>query len=355
MPEINKIPEVLHEANQPYHFHYDNLPLKNILKRIDLVNAQVDINSDILRGCSGSVGSLSNRLEVSLNDDGSLKTQSVDDANHNIATHTDGEKVVSEEELTNYIDLGFPELVNPISFVRMLDSERAKLKEIANGATNLKIELDDSLYEEESLGTVTLSEGSVRFESTDTMIVDFESPNIIKLHSVFPAEAAHKHHYNILPAHSNPSSPDYINFITSSINTPFMEGSLRVYINGIRINDLTEVLVPDANNTILIQSASTTNSSNVISGLITSNLEVGMVVSGAGIPSGSKISSIINGTSISINNAADSTTSNKLLTFQKLMPTIVASSSPESGAFVLNRSLSEDDLIYIDFDESFIS
>lgn len=354
MPEINKIPEVLHEANQPYHFHYDNLPLKNILKRIDLVNAQVDINSDILRGCSGSVGSLSNRLDASINDDGSLKTNSIDETNHNIAQHVNGIKSVGAEELSDYIDLGFPDLTNPISFVRMLDNERAKLKEIAVGATNLKIQVEDSLYDDISLGTVTLSEGIIKLESTNTIIFDFEAPNVIKAHMVFPAEAAHKHHYNIIPAHENASAPDYTNYLTSSTNTPFMAGSLRVYVNGIKINDTEEILIPEFNHSIIIQQGNTTNTNAVISGLTTSYLEVGMMISGMGIPEGTKIVTILNGVSVSASNSATSTTSNKPLTFQKLKPTKISSSDPSAGLFTLNRPLSENDVILIDFDESLI-
>jgi hypothetical protein len=91
MPNINSIMPVLHDGNQPYHVHYDNLPLKNILTRIDLVNAQVDINSQILRGSSGSSGSLNNRLAVSLENNGKLKSSSVDQSLHNIGAHLDGE------------------------------------------------------------------------------------------------------------------------------------------------------------------------------------------------------------------------------------------------------------------------
>jgi hypothetical protein len=268
MPEINKIPEVLYEANQPYHFYYDNLPLKNILQRIALVNAQVDINSDILRGASGSVGSLSNRLDISINDDGSLKDEAIDEAEHNIASHKDGSK-------------------DGVDYVVMKKSERDKLGLIQSEANKLEIQVTDELYDDISLGTVTLSAGVVKFQSTDSIIFDFEAPNIIKAHSVFPPEAAHKHHYNLKPANENSTEPDYKNYSTTSINTPFMEGTLRVYINGIRISE-QETLVPSHNN------------------------------------------------------------------FTELTLTKISSLNPASGSFSLNRSLTENDLILIDFDESVI-
>lgn len=266
MPEINKIPEVLYEANQPYHFHYDNLPLKNILKRIDLVNAQVDINSDILRGCSGSVGTLSNRLSVSINDDGSLKNDAIDESNHNIAYHTDGSKVVDG--------------VNT-DYVVMKKSERDKLDLIESEANRIEIQIEDSLYDDISLGPINLSTGVVKFESSNSVLFDFEAPNIIKAHSAFAPEAAHKHHYSIVPGHLNASIPDFKSYITY---VPFMEGSLRVYVNGIRLGE-NEVAVPEYNDF----SVSTLT----------------------------KIESIV----------------------------------PENGTFILNRSLSENDVVTIDFDE----
>jgi hypothetical protein len=262
MPEINKIPEVLYEANQPYHFHYDNLPLKNILKRIDLVNAQVDINSDILRGCSGSVGTLANRLDVSINDDGSLKENSINESLHNIAFHSDGSR-------------------DNVDYVVMKKSERDKLDLIESEANRIEIQVSDSLFNNQSLGTINLSTGVVKFQSSNSILFDFEAPNIIKAHSAFAPEAAHKHHYNIVPGHLNATIPDFLNYITY---VPFMEGSLRVYINGIRIGEI-ETLVPSYND------------------------------------------------------------------FSDLQLTKIESHSPQDGSFSLNRPLSENDIILIDFDE----
>ena len=38
--------------------------------------------------------------------------------------------------------------------------------------------------------------------------------------------------------------PDYINYTVDSISSPFVEGSLRVYVNGVRIFEDSEVYVP---------------------------------------------------------------------------------------------------------------
>jgi len=220
MPEINLIPEVLYAAEQPYHFHYDNLPLKNILDRIDLVNSQVDINTNNLRGSSGTVGSLSNRLSVSLGNDGTLNTVAVDNSLHNIAKHVDGD------------DGG-------LTYVRMLESERDKLALIDSDANDISVEVQTIST------TVLFSSGTVRFQPSDTVTLSVEAPDIVKINSAFPSDAAHQHNYDLTPAHQVPATPDYTNYKTTSLNTPFVTGSLRVHVNGVRLSSTGQVRVPD--------------------------------------------------------------------------------------------------------------
>ena len=222
MPNINSIPEVLYQADQPYHYHYDNLPLKNILTRIGLVNIQVDTNSDILRGACGSVGSLNSRLDVSLNDNGTIKETAVDATEHNIAHHTDGEK-------------------DGTSYVRMLLEERSKLDLIESQANKLFIQVEDTLPTVGSF--VTIDSGILKFKNSSTIFFDFIAPDTIKAHSLFPADYAHRHHYDLTPAYTS-SPPDYINYKTTSLGTSFVEGSLKVYVNGIRITS-SPVLIPN--------------------------------------------------------------------------------------------------------------
>lgn len=218
MPEISLIPEVLHTGNQPYHVHFDNLPLKNILARIDLVNAQVDINAGILRGAAGSVGSVANRLSVAIQETGDLVVQAVDNALHNIAYHTDGEK-------------------DGIEYVRMLQDERDKLSLIESGANLIEIEF-------ELVSTTHLfSNGTCRFIETDTVSYEFEAPDKIKINTVFPASSAHQHFADVTPAHATPSDPNYKDYETA---TPFVDGTLAVYVNGIRLSATDSVRVPAA-------------------------------------------------------------------------------------------------------------
>lgn len=275
MPDIQSIPEVLYQADQPYHVHYDNLPLRNILNRIGLVNIQVDINTDILRGASGNAGSLNARLDQSLDASGSLKADAVDEANHSIASH---------------VDEG--------GFVRMTNEERAKLQGVLSEANKLEIEIEGTPGNFVAVPP-SGSNGVLKFKRSSTIFMEFQNPDTVRLHSVFPPDAAHRHNYNLVPAYDIPSNPTFKNYRTTAINTPFRPGSLRVYVNGMRITgDPVKVL-------------------NYSSSSVTIPNSGGIAVFPA--------SAWIN--------------------------TYIASENPSGGTFELNRSLSPSDVIRIDFDE----
>jgi hypothetical protein len=235
MPDISKITDVLYDGNQPYHVHFDNLPLKNILTRIDLVNAQVDINSDILRGACGTVGTLSNRLSVGIRDDGKLKPSAIDDSLHNIGAHEDG-------------------TYDGVEYVRMTQSERDKLSNIQPGSNNLELEVEDSISSETQVDHVVIYNGNVKLKASDTIAFQFIAPDTIKAHSKYTLQAAHVHNYQIVPAHTIPSSPDYQNYKTTSVNTAFKEGSLRVYVNGFRLSSSSSVIVLVGDNPLISES-----------------------------------------------------------------------------------------------------
>lgn len=207
MPQINLIPEVLYEPNQPYHYLYDNIPLRNILARISLVNIQTDTNAEMLRGLAGSTGSISDRLDESLEQDGSLKTSAVDDALHSIAHHEDGEK-------------------DGVEYVRMRADERSKLSLIESSANALTVQVNDE---------PALSSGNVELRDSSSVFVTLEAPNVVRIHHKLPDDVAHRHQYGKMPAHVNSGSPDWRHFKTTTLSTPYMDGSLRVYINGVRI------------------------------------------------------------------------------------------------------------------------
>lgn len=205
MPQINLIPEVLYEPNQPYHYLYDNIPLKNILARISLVNIQADTNAEMLRGLAGSAGSISARLDESLEGDGSLKTSGVDASMHSIAYHEDGEK-------------------DGVEYVRMRADERSKLSLIESLANVLTLQVNDE---------AALSSGNVEFRDSTSVFVTLEPPNVVRIHHKIPADVAHRHQYGQTPA--NVTVGDWQHFMTTTSSTPYMDGSLRVYINGLMI------------------------------------------------------------------------------------------------------------------------
>lgn len=223
MPDIDLIPEVLHQSSDPYHHHYDNLPLRNILTRQQLINSAVDINSAILRDAVGTQGTLSNRLNQSINADGSLKSVAIDEAMHNIAYHTDGSIVISGIET---------------EFVRMLKSERDKLELVSDEATALSIQMSLGVSET----PVTFEDEVVIFQNSDTVTWSVTEPNIVTANTTFPSEAARRFYYDVTPVRQG---SDYINWKTTSSNQAYIDATLRVYINGIRITN-DGIYVPSA-------------------------------------------------------------------------------------------------------------
>lgn len=213
MPNIDLIPDVYYDPNHPYHHQFDNLPLKNIIIRQEMINAAVDINTNILTDAKGTAADLGARLNQSLEADGSLSSTTIDTALHNIGCHEDGE-------------------FEGIEYVRMKQDERDKLSGIADDATNMTIQVEDNL----------LNEGPVIFETSETIEVELVSPSTIKLHTAFSTDALRVHYYNITPIPQD-EIPDYQNFFVNNLQTVFAEGSLRVYVNGIRLSEDSYVLV----------------------------------------------------------------------------------------------------------------
>jgi len=217
MPQIELIPEVFYQGLQPYHVEYDNLPLKNIIDRTELINAAVDIALQILKESVGTQGTLANRLAQSIEDDGDLKATAIDEAAHNIGAHTDG------------LYLG-------VDYVRMLQSERDKLSLISDEATALRLTVDADLP---STTTVNFIDEQVELEPSDTIKWQFVSPNKVRAITTFPSTAAHQHFYDGDPVLETDST-----YKVNSIATPYVEGTLRVYVNGIRLSQTDSVYVP---------------------------------------------------------------------------------------------------------------
>ncbi len=226
MPQIDLVPVPLYQALQPYHVDYDNLPLKALIKRMQLINGTVDISANILRQSVGTQGTLNNRLNQSIGDDGSLKLAAVNEVMHNIGAHTDG-------------------VFEDVGYVRMKLEERQKLALIADESTNMVLEF-------QTPSTITtFEEGPVEFLPSAGVTWSVVAPNKVKANLTFPISAAHRHYYNIIPQYDG--TPDYVHYKTGYPN--YVANSLRVTINGVRIYDDDEIYVPGA----LVSSAWTLN------------------------------------------------------------------------------------------------
>lgn len=218
MPRIELIPEVYFAPNDPYHWEYDNLPLKNIIQRQNLINLSLDDVLEQMRDAIGTQGSMANRLNQSINDDGSLKTSAIDAALHSIDEHTDS-----------------------TAYVRMTKAESDKLANVADDASDVTLQVNT-----DGSNVVTFDAGVVVFQESTTVTPTVEAPNKVSFDLAFPAAAAHRHFYSLTPVHVNQVTPDYVNYKVNSTSTPYIEDSLRVYINGVRIFETDEVYVPGA-------------------------------------------------------------------------------------------------------------
>lgn len=218
MPRIELIPEVYHGANDPYHWELDNLPLKNIITRQNLINLALDDVLEEMRDAIGTAGSVANRLNTSLKPNGDLKDTAIDAALHSIEEHTDG---------SNY--------------VRMTAAQSAKVDLIADEATDLSLTVNS-----DGSNNVVFNSGTVKIEPSSTVTPSIEAPNILKLHMTFPTSAAHQHNYGKTPVHVNLVTPDFINYKVNSVASEYIDDSLRVFINGVRIFEDDDVYVPGA-------------------------------------------------------------------------------------------------------------
>ena len=221
MTILNPVP--LFGPLDPYNYVIDNLPIQALITRTDLINAVADSTVSEIVNARGNTPSLNDRLSASLGLDGSLLTSSVDSTNHNIGYHEDG--------------MG-PDLVD---YVRMTLTEREKLAMVSDGATSLSIEFQTPT----ASNIIVFDNGPIIFESSPSCDWAVYPPNRIQANLHYPLESAHRHYYDVVPT-SPTLTPNYQNYLTG-ISQPFMFGSLRVYINGVRLSESANILVTVSN------------------------------------------------------------------------------------------------------------
>lgn len=202
MPNLDSVPVTKYQPLHPYHHYFDNLPIESIETQLFLINAQVDSNHSALQSSIGNVGSLANRLNKSLEQNGNLKATAIDAALHSVSEH---------------LDSG--------GFVRMTDAERSKLSLIESEATNVSVKVItvDNEYTWPDVSD-TLS-----FKDSDTVAWRVEGSDIF-------ADTTFSKTVITIPSYDvTPVSLGGTNYKTTSSNTPFKSTTLRVYINGIRL------------------------------------------------------------------------------------------------------------------------
>jgi hypothetical protein len=221
MPNIDQITPVFYEPSDPYHHEFDNQPLRNIITRQEIINGAVDINAQTLRDARGTAGTVGNRIDQSLAASGALIPAAIDDTEHNIGAHTDGE--FDGEE-----------------YVRMLSSERDKLELIASEATDLSIRFETA---GPSATPITFDSGVLPFDDSATITWRLDGPTV-KADTAFPSDAAHNHFYDREPVDVDTITPDFTNYKVTTTSTAYIEGSLRVYINGSRLGEEEAIWAP---------------------------------------------------------------------------------------------------------------
>jgi hypothetical protein len=209
MPQLPVIP--LYQFLDPYNAIADNIPIQAIIEALTFINDQVDIDAQILRESIGTQGTLANRLAQSINDNGTLKTTAINNALHDIEDHVDSP-----------------------DFVRMMMTERTKLGNIDSDATNLSVTFNTTG------GPVSfpISGNTIDIQPSTTIAWRYQSGSIYADDN-FPSATRHTHYYTLTPVLVSGSL-----YETTSLATAYQGGTLRVYINGVRLTESGPVKVP---------------------------------------------------------------------------------------------------------------
>ena len=210
MANLNLIPIRYYDPGEIYHYKIDNRPLEDLAAQVTAVNSDVELIVNALADSSGDLSSLSSFLNVAHNPDGSLKVSAIDDIN---SSAYNSEKTSIEDH------------VDTDDYVRMTAIERSKLNGIVTAANSFLLQVN----EESAIS------GTVSFEDSSSVEVT-KSDNTVTFKTTLSHDSLHAHYYDEIPT----PAPDGLNAIFS-VATAYIEGSLRVYLNGIREVDISEL------------------------------------------------------------------------------------------------------------------
>jgi len=148
----------------------------------------------------------------------------------------------------------------------MTNMERAKLSLIADEATKFGVRFTTIS------GIIAFNQGYLDVQPSDTITWRYAGGSIYA-DNAFPSSVRHVHYYGVNPVPVNLISPDYINYKTTSVATPYKSGSLRVYLNGIRLSPNATVNVPIYNGSSYVPTPYTFSEDTEVSGgVVTSGL-----------------------------------------------------------------------------------
>jgi hypothetical protein len=238
MPYLDSFQQVKYDPSWPYHYLYDNIPIQNLLTIQQIINDAVDYNTYLLESAVGTAGTLDARLSTSLDDNGNLIPSSVDTALADstvIADIQDQITTISEETTPGatalwisvapgtppVIEATIPPDITTPGYLQIQDSE-----------------------------TITWSLTSGNPGTSDPEYIGYSGysgyvyPTVLKAQMALPLQPLMiKHYYGIAPVKLVDNLTGSL-FQATSIATEYISGSLRVYINGIRIFSDVGVYVP---------------------------------------------------------------------------------------------------------------
>src|SRR5581483_3102539 len=113
-------------------------------------------------------------------------------------------------------------------YVRMTTDERSKLSFIAPHAT------DFGLSVQTISGVIIFDDGLLSVKPSDSITWRYQSGSLYADTS-FPSSVRHVHYYGITPVVQSLTPFSHQTYSTTTVFTPYKQGSLRVYINGVRL------------------------------------------------------------------------------------------------------------------------
>jgi len=225
MPNIDLVPEVYYNPTDPYHHTYDNKPLTNIIARQVAINNAVDRQAADLGGAAGSSGSLYARLAASLEDNGNLKTSAVDLALHSSEEHTDG----TDQSAF---------LLPADEFVRFTERERERLELIQDEANLIDFNFETAGMSDTPVEVLT---GTVVMADSVSTAWRYQAGKMY-LDLQFSLDALHLHFYDVEPEYDI-TGTQYKDYKIPTY-ADYIDGSLRVFVNGTRISEYESLYHP---------------------------------------------------------------------------------------------------------------